>query len=202
MSPQQPETRGRLTAQTSIKDFRDFYWLKSELEEFCREHGLSSSGGKPELAQRIEHFLQTGERLAPRPKPSARPASSRSTPDVELSLGTRTSADFRCSQELRVFFTSQLGASFRFTVTLQDYIKRHPGITLGEIAEEWKRQQHARQSGELAPEIWPQFQYNQFTRDFFSDPRNRGKTRQDCLEAWKRTRDRRGEKKYNPDAEP
>ena len=30
----------------NIKDFKDFYWLKSELMSFCREVGISSSGGK------------------------------------------------------------------------------------------------------------------------------------------------------------
>ena len=48
------------------------------------------------------------------------------------------------------------------------------------------------------PEIAPQFQYNQFTHDFYADPRNQGRSRQECQEAWLRTRERRGDKKYHP----
>ncbi len=172
--------REPLTLRTSIEDFRDGYWLQVELQKFCRENNISTVGGKREVADRIEHFLRTGERLTPKP------------------VDTQALAGFRCTQEMRALFTSQLGPNFRFTVPLQRYIQGHPGATLGEIAEEWKRQDVARRTGNLKQEIEPQFQYNQFTRDFFSDPLNRGKSRQECQNAWRRTRDRRGDKKYTP----
>ena len=100
---------------------------------------------------------------------------------------------------MRAFFVSHLGPDFRFTVTLQRFIQEHPGVTLGEVAEEWERQKEARRTGTLRPEIAPQFQYNQFTHDFYADPRNQGRSRQECQEAWLRTRERRGDKKYHPD---
>ena len=49
-----------LNKEISIKDFKDFYWLKSELISFCREIGLSSSDGKIEIANRISKYLETG----------------------------------------------------------------------------------------------------------------------------------------------
>ena len=44
--------------------FRNFYFLKEELVNFCRENGLPSSGGKIEITDRIAHFLDTGEILS------------------------------------------------------------------------------------------------------------------------------------------
>lgn len=197
-SPQ--DARVALTPRTSVRDFRDFYWLKEELERFCRVHGLPTAGGKRELADRIERFLRTGERPA-RASPGRSSGGGRSpkAPVLgPLSLATRAPAGFRCSQEARAFFERHLGPSFRFTVTLQRFIKDHPGVTFGEIAEEWQRQEAARKAG-VRPEIAPQFEYNRFTRDFFADPRNQGKTREECLEAWRRTRARRGDHSYRPD---
>lgn len=195
-SPQSPpEVRVALTPSTSVRDFRDFYWLKAELQQFCRSNGLSTSGGKREIADRIEHFLRTGKRLGHVPSPERTAGEGRPQALGALSMSTRAPAGFRCTQEARAFFESSLGAAFRFTVTLQQFIKDHLGITFGEIAEEWKRQEAERKAG-IRPEIAPQFEYNQFTRDFFADPLNRGKTRRDCIEAWRRTRARRGENKY------
>ena len=42
------------------KTFRDFYYLKEELVNFCRENGIPVSGGKIEITDRIAYFLDTG----------------------------------------------------------------------------------------------------------------------------------------------
>ena len=39
------------------KTFRDFYYLKEELVDFCRQNNLPVSGGKLEITERISHFL-------------------------------------------------------------------------------------------------------------------------------------------------
>lgn len=42
------------------KTFRDFYYLKEELVNFCRENSIPVSGGKIEITDRIAYFLETG----------------------------------------------------------------------------------------------------------------------------------------------
>ena len=51
------EKRPCLNKNITIEDFRDFYWLKEELIQFCRSEGLCSQGGKIEIANRIETYL-------------------------------------------------------------------------------------------------------------------------------------------------
>jgi hypothetical protein len=192
----------RLTASTCPKDFRDFYWLKAELQDFCRSHGLSSAGGKRDIADRIEAFLRSGRRVAPmRRTSSAAPAARlfNQATAQQLSLRTRVPAGFKCTQEARRFFETRVSPHFRFTVTLQQYIRAHPGVTFAAIAAQWKREHEGRKAGTFKPAIAPQFEFNQFTRDFHADPRNAGKTRADCLAAWKRTRARRGDNTYRPE---
>lgn len=43
------------------KIFRDFYYLKEELVDFCRKNDLPVSGGKLEISDRIAYFLDTGK---------------------------------------------------------------------------------------------------------------------------------------------
>jgi hypothetical protein len=38
--------RPELTKDLPINDFTDFYWLKTELQQFCRENNMSPSGSK------------------------------------------------------------------------------------------------------------------------------------------------------------
>jgi hypothetical protein len=186
-----------LTKDLSVGEFEGYYWLKEELTQFCREHALPASGGKQELADRISCFLRTGSvsRIAIAPRATRTQAF---VPAETLSLDTRVPENFRCGQEARAFFVDQVGAGFRFTVPLQAFIHAHPGISFGEIITEWRRLEALRKSGRLQVTIAPQFEYNQFTHDYFQDPRNQGKSRQDCVRAWKAARVQAGGTRYQP----
>ena len=55
--------RPALDKQLDSKTFRNFYYLKEELVDFCRENGLPVSGGKLEISDRIAYFLDTGQKI-------------------------------------------------------------------------------------------------------------------------------------------
>ena len=38
------------------KDFTDLYWLKTELQQLCRENNMSPSGSKMELSKELKCF--------------------------------------------------------------------------------------------------------------------------------------------------
>ncbi|WP_240502805.1 SAP domain-containing protein [Priestia aryabhattai] len=44
-----------------MQSFNDFYWLREELQSFCRKNGISASVSKIGISDRIEVFLQTRE---------------------------------------------------------------------------------------------------------------------------------------------
>ncbi len=54
------KSRPKLDNKIAVEDFKDFYWLKKELTNFCRKYGINSTGRKPEIAKRIEKYLSTG----------------------------------------------------------------------------------------------------------------------------------------------
>jgi hypothetical protein len=76
-------------------------------------------------------------------------------------------------------------------VALQKYVKAHPGITFFELIQEYERQQQAKKIGSKGA-IDAQFEYNQFTRDFFNEPANKGKSQKDCIQAWNQQKRQRG----------
>lgn len=49
--------RPELTNNISVQAFKDFYWLKEELQLYCRENGISTTGSKIEISDRIEMFF-------------------------------------------------------------------------------------------------------------------------------------------------
>ncbi len=182
--------RIKLNRTISVEDFLSFYWLKKELHKFCSDNGLSTAGSKHEIQDRIAQFLRTG--TIKKPKQTSPPKKQSS---VILSLNAVIPSGFTCTREARNFFIEHAGNDFKYTVLLQRYLKAHPGITFGQLIDEWKRLTAQKKAG-LKTEIDSQFEYNQFTRDFFADPTNQGKTRADCIAAWRTARNRRGAHTY------
>ena len=117
--------RPELTKDINIQDFKYFYWLKEELQQFCRKHGMSASGSKIEIAHRIERFLLTDEIT----KPNKKSNIHKSTPkQIELSLDTVITENHRCSQDVRAFFKSVI-PKYHLSTTIQNYFKNNVGHT-------------------------------------------------------------------------
>ena len=61
MNAREKLMRPNLTKDISVESFKDFYWLKVELQSFCRENGMSTSGSKIEIINRIETSFEQGK---------------------------------------------------------------------------------------------------------------------------------------------
>ncbi|ENQ3107807.1 hypothetical protein SAMN04488168_13333 [Bacillus sp. 491mf] len=185
--------RPNLTKDISIQDFKDFYWLKEELQSFCREHGMSASGSKIEITDRIETFLQTGEIKKALRKPKDK---TKSQTQGNLSLDTVITENHRCSQDVRVFFKTVISPKFHFSTYIQNYIKNNVGKTYRDVVAAWYEEEERKKDPAYKKQIAPQFEYNQFTRDFFADPNNKGKGRKEAMEAWNNIKKLPGSNKY------
>ena len=53
----------KLSKKLNADEFRQYYFLKEKLKDFCRAEGLKVSGSKEVLEKRIIHYLSTGEKL-------------------------------------------------------------------------------------------------------------------------------------------
>ncbi|MCR8849364.1 SAP domain-containing protein [Rossellomorea sp. SC111] len=179
-----------LNRDTPFETFKEYYWLKEELQTFCRHYGISASGSKIEISERVSFFLSTGEIIKP-----VRKSKQSAAPQETLSLDTVITEHHRCSQEVRAFFKSVI-PTFHFSTYIQNYFKLNAGKTYRDAVEEWHHEEKRKKEPAYKKEIAPQFEYNQFTRDFFADPKNQGKKRADAIAAWNEIKKLPGSNKY------
>lgn len=179
--------RPPLDINLDSKTFREYYYLKTELVDFCRKNNLQSTGGKLELTDRIVHFLDTGER-------TCKNHSSKSPRLAEeISLDSLIEPHFVCSERHRAFYKSQIGPSFSFNVTFQKWLKDNPGKTYRDSIMAY-RQILADKKQHKSP-IDRQFEYNTYIRDFFAA--NPGKTLSQAIKCWKYKKSQKGHNKYD-----
>lgn len=119
--------------------FRDFYWLKKELQSFCRDNGLSTSGSKDEITERIGIFLREGRIIKPRKRRTIHSL------DEELYLETVITEHHRCSQKVRAFFKLHI-SNFHFSTYIQNYFKNNVGKTYQDVIEAWLEEEKRKKS--------------------------------------------------------
>ncbi|MCU4792166.1 SAP domain-containing protein [Bacillus cereus] len=187
--------RPPLTKSISIEDFQNYYWLKAELQTFCRENGLPASGSKIEITDCISHYLTTGKILK---NSSVQKVSKASLSYKDLSLQTIITNNHRCSEDVRAFFKEKIGTNFSFTVALQKFSKENVGKTYEDAIAFWHEENERKKDPTYKTTIGAQFEYNRFTRDFFEDPNNKGKAKADAIAAWNEMKAKPGSNVYVP----
>jgi len=186
------EERPNLNKETNIKDFKDFYWLKSELMNFCRKIGISSSGGKIEITNRISEYLETGRVI----KKATTKKNKLPKATQPITKETIIGIEYRTYKEKKEFFMSIIGEKFHFTAHILEYFKENPEKrTYEDLINEWYKEQELKKDPNFVKEIAPQFEYNTYIRDFMKD--NLDKTRTDAIKHWKIKKSKPGNNKYS-----
>ena len=180
--------RPKLSRDIDSETFREYYYLKEELIDFCRENGLPVSGGKNELTERISFYLETCKVLPAATKNVKR----KSTITTELTRESIIEDDFVCSEKHRAFFKKEIGDSFSFNVLFQRWLKNNSGKTYSDAISAYYEIITEKKKGKLS--IDKQFEYNTYIRDFFED--NVGKTLDDAIKCWKYKKGLKGHNKY------
>ena len=178
--------RPKLDVTLDGNTFRNYYYLKEELVDFCRKNNLPTSGGKVEIAERIACFLDTGKVLKPVSK--AKKAS-----DVgDISEDTIIESGFVCSEKHRAFFEEKIGKNFSFNVLFQRWLKEHSGKPYKDAIEDYYHILEEKKSNRT--KIDKQFEYNTYIRDFFDD--NKGMSLEEAIKCWKYKKSLPGHNRY------
>lgn len=181
--------RPELNINIHPDDFANYYWLKEELITFCKSNGIPAVGGKAEIAERIVHFLRTGE---VRSAKASHRKQIQLTAD-QLSLEAKIPEGYKNDEVHRRFFKSVIGDHFKFNVAFMNWMKTHAGHSYSEAVDEWNRIREDRKQGKKTV-ISSQFEYNQYTRDFYAA--NKGRSRQDAIRCWKYKKSLPGHNRY------
>jgi hypothetical protein len=155
------------------------YCSKADLMEFCRSEGLSTSGSKSDLVQRIQVYALTGERAPP-------VSTKRHRRTEPITLDSVIEEGIVCSEMHRDFFRTEICDGFKFTVPFMEWLRSNSGKKYSDaVAAYWDLKESPRTC-----KIAPQFQYNTYVRDFLAD--NPGKTLKDAAACWNHVRDSEG----------
>ncbi len=181
--------RPKLDKKTAAEGFMNFYWLKVELYSFCKDLNIPTSGNKEDLTQRIYAYLKTGKVNIPTKKNKIK----QQTVFNHLNLDSKIPQKYKNDERHRAFFKSEIGEHFKFNVPFMNWMKTNSGKTYKEAISEWNRIITAKKLG-YKTEISSQFQYNQYTRDFFiANPKAK---RDDAIKCWKYKKSLPGHNRY------
>lgn len=177
----------KLTKEMNCAEFRQYYYLKEELVQFCRDNDLPVSGGKLEISDRIAHYLDTGEVLKADPIRNSAP-----TVIGNITLQSLIEPNFVCTEVHRAFFKNIIGKGFSFNVVFQKWLKTNTGKTYEQAVEAYYEIMQNKKTSKTT--IDRQFEYNTYIRDFFSD--NQGRSLDDAIKCWKYKKEQPGYNKY------
>ena len=183
----------KLNKDLKVSEFKEYYFLKEELKEFCRNEGLKISGSKSQLEERIIYYLDTGKSLddSKSIKNHANKTNlNKAIASEEITLDSLLGENFKCSEDKREFFENKIGKGFKFKVQFQKWLKSNPEKTYQDAINVY----HELQNSKEKTKIDKQFQYNQYIRDFFKD--NNDKTLKDAIKCWNYKKSLKGHNKY------
>lgn len=176
---------------TSISDLYDYYWMKSDLIKFCRNHDLSLQGAKLDLIKRIEFYLSSGQRIVSKP-------ISKGKKDSLSHIAKNTLVkNYNNDAETRKFFIKHLGDKFKFNAYLRQFTNPdniQPGMTYGDLIDGWIEFERNKSNSNGSHLIPPQFEYNQFIKDYFKN--EKGATLKTAISAWKMIISKKGPRTY------
>ena len=195
MKTENTPTRPQLTKDLKSEDFKEYYFLKEELKDFCKKEGLKVSGSKNQLEERIIYYLDTGKSLDDsKPIENKNNLSksnlNKSPASEEITLDSILGDNFKCSEDKREFFEKEIGKGFKFKVKFQKWLKANPDKTYKDAINAY----HELQNSKEKTKIDKQFQYNQYIRDFFKD--NDDKTLKDAIKCWNYKKSLKGHNRY------
>jgi hypothetical protein len=97
----------------------------------------------------------------------------------------------------RLFFVEHIGEHFRFDAYLRQFTNKNnitKDLTYSDLVDGWLAEEMKRNEPHFKSDISKQFEYNQFTRDFFAN--ENGKSLADAIKAWNVVKTLPGMKTY------
>lgn len=176
----------KLDSNLDSSTFKEYYYLKEELIDFCRKNKLSTTGSKIELTERIAIFLKTGERQ------SSTQVTRKSANVDKITLDTIIEENIVCSQKHRAFYKEQIGSRFSFNVLFQKWLKMNSGKTYRDSIAAYYQILEKKKTSETT--IDSQFEYNTYIREFFKE--NKDKSLAQAIQCWKYKKSLKGHNHY------
>ena len=164
------------------------YFLKSDLLKLCKKYNLPTIGSKGNLLEYICCFIEN------KPVKKVSSAKIKANSNFEPLLNKKIDENY-CNNEIhRAFFIETIGEHFKFNVAFMNLMAKNKGKqTYKDAIAEYNKILVDKKNGKKK-KIGEQFEYNQYTRDFFE--KNPNLTRKDCIKCWNAKKKQIGNHKY------
>ena len=149
-------------------DFNQWYWLKDEMVEICRQSNLPTTGRKFELRDRIMFALDNDGKIKVKSK-ADKPKSRFNWAKSELTLKTEITDNVSFGPNFRRFLKSQIGDNFTCNSDFMDWVKSSIGKTLKCSIEAYYRLEKRKDDPNFRRKIADNNMFNQYMRDFMED---------------------------------
>jgi hypothetical protein len=147
-------------------ELKKWYWLKSELVALAKTIGISYTGAKFEILDRIATRLD-GKNVISISKQSKK-SNFNWSKDL-LTLDTIITDSYTNGPNTRAFFKSHCGEKFHFSIPFMNWMRENQGKKLKDAVTEWKRLEKLSKNPNFKSEIPAGNQYNKYIRDIFTD---------------------------------
>jgi len=167
------------------------YYLKNDLINLCKEYTLPISGSKENLLEYICNFIQS------KPVKKIEMKQKMSNNGFEPLLEKIIDNNYSNNEIHRTFFKRAIGEHFKFNVQFMNWLEENKGKkTYKEAIKIYNKILLNKKKGKKTI-IGKQFEYNQYTRDFFED--NPKLSKDDCIKCWNYKKNQIGNHKYEKD---
>ena len=153
---------------TEIKSYAEFsrhYWYRAELQQICKQLGISSAGMKTELCHNIEEYFKGNRIVWSQPKRRIKRTVTKLSLDSSL-----IECGFTFGPRFRQFFAEQTGVkNFKFNVDMVATVKKvkedgDKSFTLNDLLDiYYGKKSYAKYDNSAL--LW-----NRFVKDFCADP--------------------------------
>ena len=178
----------------TYQEFAKYYWYRAELQQICKQLGISSAGMKNELCHNIEEHFKGNRIVGSQPKRRAKPS------DSPLSLNSGLiDCSFTFGPRFRAFFAEQTGVkNFKFNVDMVATVKKvrednDKSFTIKDLLDiYYGKKTYAKYDNSA-------LQWNRFVKDFCADDATKefGERLKAAATLWKIVRDSDVEKIYS-----
>lgn len=152
-------------------EFNQWYWLKEEMVEICKQSDLPSNGRKFEIRDRIMFALDNNGKVKPETQ-KKKTTSKFNWAKSKLTLETEITDNVSFGPNFRRFMKGQIGDMFSCNSDFMDWVKQNPGKTLENAIEKYYELEKRKENPDFKRKIAENNMFNQYTRDFLQDNPN------------------------------
>lgn len=190
------EERPNFAEIKTYEEFAKYYWYREELQQICKQLGISSLGMKNELLRNIEEYYKGNIVEEKRKTRKTKPITT------EITLKTTLlECGFNFGPRFREYFSKITGTErFKFNVDMVATVKKvkeenDTNFTIADLLDiYYGRKTYARYDNSA-------LQWNRFVKDFCADPQNEHFSNKLKIASviWTEVRNSTRPKVYSPD---